>query len=110
MVSGEMDVSLVPERNGVHIFSWMLKIGTTKRVNGLSRKRLKWGAWVAQSVEWPTSAWVMISQSVSSSSVSSSASVSVLTSQSLELASDSVSPSLCPSPTHVLSLSLKNKR
>ena len=50
----------------------------------------------------PTSAQVMISQSVSLSPVSGS----VLTAQSLELASDSVSPSLCPSPAHALSLSL----
>ena len=48
------------------------------------------GAWVAQSVEWPTSAQVMISRSVSSSPVSGS----VLTARSLEPVSDSVSPSL----------------
>ena len=42
---------------------------------------------------------------------SSPASGSVLTAQSLEPALDSVSPSLCPSPAHVLSfsLSLKNE-
>ena len=49
-----------------------------------------WGAWVAQSVERPTSAQVMISRLVSSSPASGS----VLTAQSLEPASDSVSPSL----------------
>ena len=48
------------------------------------------GAWVAQSVKRPTSAQVMISRSVSSSPVSGS----VLTAQSLEPVSDSVSPSL----------------
>ena len=48
------------------------------------------GAWVAQSVKRPTSAQVMISQSVSSSPASGS----VLTAQSLEPVSDSVSPSL----------------
>ena len=48
------------------------------------------GAWVAQSVEQPTSAQVMISQSVGSSPASGS----VLTAQSLEPVSDSVSPSL----------------
>ena len=47
------------------------------------------GAWVAQSVKRPTLAQVMISQFVSSSPVSGS----VLTAQSLEPASDSVSPS-----------------
>ena len=61
-----------------------------------------WGAWVAQSVQCLTSAQVMISPSVGLSPASGS----VLTAQSLEPASDSVSPSLCPSPTHALSLSL----
>ena len=58
------------------------------------------GAWVAQSVECPTSAQVMISQLVSSSP----ASVSVLTAQSLEPASASVSPSL--SALNLLAFSL----
>uniref|UniRef100_A0A8C8YG48 Rho family-interacting cell polarization regulator 2 n=1 Tax=Panthera leo TaxID=9689 RepID=A0A8C8YG48_PANLE len=52
------------------------------------------GAWVAQLVERPTSAQVMISQSVSSSPASGS----VLTAQSLEPASDSGSPSLSCKP------------
>ena len=63
------------------------------------------GAWVAQSVKCPTLAQVMISLFVSSSSTSSS----VLTAQELEPALDFVSPSLCPSLTSALSLSLKNK-
>ena len=65
------------------------------------------GAWVAQLVKRPTSAQVMMSQFMSLSPASGS----VLTAQSLEPASVSVSPSLslCPSPTHTLSLSLKNK-
>ena len=63
------------------------------------------GAWVAQLDKRPTSAQVMISWFV----VSSPASGSVQTAQSLDPASDSVSLSLCPSPTHTLSLSLKNK-
>ena len=49
-----------------------------------------WGTWVAQSVERLTSAQVMISQFVDLSPASGS----VLTSQSLEPVSDSVSPSL----------------
>ena len=61
-----------------------------------------WRDWVAQSVGHLISAQVMISQSMSSSPRSSS----VLTAQSLEPASDSVSPSLCPSTTNTLSLSL----
>ena len=48
------------------------------------------GAWVAQSVERPTSAQVMISRSVGSSPASGS----VLTAQSLGPVPDSVSPSL----------------
>ena len=64
------------------------------------------GAWVAQSVKHPTSAQVMTSWSVGSSPTSGS----VLTAQSLESASHSVS--LCPSSAHSVSLSLsalKNK-
>ena len=57
------------------------------------------GARVAQSVERPTSAQVMISPSVGSGPASGS----VLT--ALEPVSDSVSPSLWPSPIHALSLS-----
>ena len=60
------------------------------------------GAWVAQSIKCPTSAQVTISRFVGSSSALSS----VLTAHSLEPASDSVFPSLCPSPTHALSLCL----
>ena len=60
---------------------------------------------MAQSVECLTSAHVMISQLVSSGLVW----VSVLTAQSLEPASDSVSPSLSAPPPLLLSLSLKNK-
>ena len=65
------------------------------------------GTWVAQSVKHLTSAQVMISQSVSSSPTSGS----VLTAQSLEPASDSVSSSLPLPHLHSvsLSLSLKNK-
>ena len=63
------------------------------------------GTWVAQSVKCPTSAQVMISQSVSSSPVSGS----VLTAQSLEPASDSMSPSLSAPTLLTLCLSLKNK-
>ena len=65
------------------------------------------GAWVAQSVEPRTSAQIMISRSVSSSPAPGS----VLTAQSLERASDSVSLSLCPSPACTPSPSLtKNKQ
>ena len=67
------------------------------------------GTWVAQSVERPTLAQVMVSQSVSSSPASGS----VLTARSLEPASDSVSPSLSAPPLFMLclclSLSLKSK-
>ena len=53
-------------------------------------KNENWGAWVAQSVRQLTSAQVMISWSMSSSPASGS----VLTAQSLDPVSDSVSPSL----------------
>ena len=60
---------------------------------------------MAQEVERPTSAQVMISRSMSLSPALGS----VLTAQSLEPASDSVSPSLSvPSPL-ALCLSLKKK-
>ena len=64
-----------------------------------------WGAWVAQLVKRPTSAQVMISQSVSSSPASGS----VLTAQSPEPASDSVSSLLSTPPLLALSLSLSQK-
>ena len=58
---------------------------------------------MAQSVKRRTSAQVMISQFVSSSPASGSG----LTAQSLEPASDSVSPSICDPPLLILCLSLK---
>ena len=64
-----------------------------------------WGAWVAQLVEHLTSAQVMISRSVGLSPASGS----VLTAQSLEPASDSVSPSLSDPPPLMLCLSLSQK-
>ena len=63
------------------------------------------GTWVAQSVERPTSVQIMISWFVSSSPASGS----VLTAQSLEPASDSVSPSLSAPPPLILCLSLSQK-
>ena len=57
------------------------------------------------SVEHPTSAQVMISQFMSSSPASGS----VLTAQSLEPVSDSVSPSLSAPPPLMLSLSVSQK-
>ena len=65
-----------------------------------------WGAWVAQSVKRPASAQVMISRFVSSGPALGS----LLTAQSLEPASGSVSPSLCAPPllTLCLSVFLKN--
>ena len=60
-----------------------------------------WGAWVAWSVKRRTSAQIISSQSVGSSPVSGS----VLTAQSLEPVSDSVSPSLSAPPPFMLCLS-----
>ena len=64
-----------------------------------------WGVWGAQSVKLSTLAQVVISQFVGSSPVSGS----VLTAQSLELALDSVSPSLSVPPRLKLCLSKINK-
>ena len=61
------------------------------------------GTWVAQSVKHPTLARVLISQFLGLSPASGS----VLTAQSLESASDSVSPSL--SALALLALSLTQK-
>ena len=61
--------------------------------------------WVGQSAEDLTSAQVMISWFVSSSPESGSA----LTAQSLEPASDSLSPSRSALPLLALCLSLENK-
>ena len=66
------------------------------------RRKLIQGAWVAQLVEGPTSAQVMIMQFMSSSPASGS----VLAAQSLEPASDSVSPSLSAPPLLMLCLCL----
>ena len=65
------------------------------------------GTWVAQSVQHPTSAQVMTLWFMGSSPMSGS----MLTAQSLEPASDSVSPPLSAPPMLMfcLSLSLKNK-
>ena len=60
---------------------------------------------MAQLVKRPTSAQVMISRSVSLSPASGS----VLTAQSLEPVSDSVSPSFSAPPLLMLSLSLSQK-
>ena len=81
-------------------------LALSKKIN-IKRKE-KWGTWVAQSVKHSTLAQVMISRSVSSSPASGS----VLTAQSLEPASDSVSPLSAPPPLMLclsLCLSLKNK-
>ena len=64
------------------------------------------GVWVAQSVERPTSAQVMISRFMSLSPMSGS----VLTAQSLEPRSDSVSPRPPLTRSCSVSLSYKNKQ
>ena len=64
-----------------------------------------WGTWVAQSVECLTPAQAMILLLMGSIPASDC----VLTAQSLEPALDSVSLSLCLSPTHALSPSKINK-
>ena len=73
-----------------------------KDLGKLEGNELIRGAWVAQLVERTTSVQVMILQFVSSSPASGS----VLTAQSLEPASDSVSPSLSAPPMLMLCLCL----
>ena len=80
----------------------ILSHGCTYLVN---KKLSSWGAWVAQSVKRLTSPQVMISRSVSSSPASGSG----LMAQSLEPASDSVSPSLSAPALLALCLSLSLK-
>ena len=69
-----------------------------ERTGVLNQKILSRGAWVAQSVKRPTSAQVMISRFVGSSPALGS----VPTAQSLEPASESVSPSLSAPPPPTL--------
>ena len=72
-------------------------------MRGTEQKSEHRGTLVTQSVKHLTSAQVTISQYVGSSPASGS----MLTARSPEPASDSVSPSLRPSPTHALFLSQK---
>ena len=83
----------------------MSRVGLSKRLSSIVIGRALGGAWVAQSVERPTSAQVTISRSVSSSPASGSG----LMAQSLEPASDSVSPSLSDPPPFMFCLSLSQK-
>ena len=85
-------VPIFPNLNTV-ILSW--EVQSDREVKVMGR-----GASVAQWVKCLTLARVMISQFVSLSPASGS----VLTAQSLEPASNSMSPSLCSSPAHALSL------
>ena len=72
---------------------------------GPNSKKQVGGTRVAQLVKCLTSSQVMILRFMSPSPALGSG----LTAQGLGPALDSVSPSLYPSPTHALSLSLKNK-
>ena len=75
-------------------------------VNSTQHLKNSWGTWVAQSVKHPTLAQVVIWRLESLSPTSGS----VLTAQSLEPASDSVSPSLPVPPLQMLCLSLPQKK
>ena len=68
--------------------------------NTETKQKIPRGTWGAQSVKRPASAQVTVSRLVSSSPASGSGPMA----QSLEPASDSVSPSLCPFAVHALSL------
>ena len=82
-----------------HWTDWVIQVPRTVPILNISYLR---GAWVAQSVKRPTLAQVMISGFVSSSPASGS----VLTAQSLEPVSESVSPL---SVLFMLCLSLSQK-
>ena len=73
-----------------------------EKLTSMENLKCEMCAWMAQLVECPTLAQVMISWFVGSSPTSGSG----LTAQSLEPVSESVSPSLFPSSAHTLSLSL----
>ena len=88
---------MVPENHGRGARE-RSKAGMQERV----LSEASWGAWAAQSVKHQTSTQVMVSRFVGSSPTSGS----VLTAQSLEPASDSVSPSLSVPPLLTLCLSL----
>ena len=85
-----------------------MKLKTKKQRNSVKLKAVFlrsikfWGAWVAQSVKRPALAQVMISRFLSSSPASGSG----LTAQSLEPASDSVSPPLSTPPLLTLCVSV----
>ena len=83
--------------------SWNMFLGSCEAL--FKKSHYPWGAWVAQLVGRLTSAQVMISRSVSSGPTWGS----VLTAQSLEPVSDSVSPSLSDPPPFMLCLSLSQK-
>ena len=88
----------------------VFKTSVSININRITFKKVNFrGAWVAWSVKRPTSAQVMISQSVSSSPASGS----VLTAQTGAYFGVCVSLFLCPSPVHAVSLTVskikKNK-
>ena len=93
----------------VFVYIFLLRQSFNFRRTALERLAF-WGTWVAQLVKCPTSAQVMISRLMILSFVLGS----LLTAQSLEPASDSLSPSLSvPSPLMVclyLSLSLSDRK
>ena len=84
-------------------FTWVMQMYVPYEITYESTQSR--GAWVAQSVERPTSAQVTISWSVSSSPTSGSG----LMAQSLEPASDYMSPSLSAPPPFMLCLYLSQK-
>ena len=100
-VSAELSLSLPLFLPLLH--SYMLSLSLSLSLSNINKH---WGAWVAQSVERLTSAQVMILWFVSSSPASGC----VPTAQSLEPASDSVSPSLsAPLCSHSVSVFLSQK-
>ena len=95
-----LSLSVFPPPQLVHACALSLSKINKHKEKKREREK-KRGTWVTQSAKHPTSAQVMISRLVSLSPLLGS----VLTAQSLKPASDSVSVSLCPTPTHAFSLS-----
>ena len=94
-----MQVLWLQGRSLLYLLLDVLCLATCHKSHGATQKHTmgymneiwkSWGAWVAQSVKCLTLAQVMMSQFMGLSPTSGS----VLTAQSLEPASDSVSPSL----------------
>ena len=99
-----MNEILNSDKKDTHFRDTGVNTGTELKISSVELSMMR-SAWVARWLQRPTSAQVAISLSVSSSPASGS----VLTAQSLEPVSDSVSLSLSDPPPFMLCLSLSQK-